>query len=104
MSLSVCRHSNANLPIENLVADDQTGGGANGLCEEVGGRRGGHSGEMAGELGEAREHPESKSGRVGERESGTREGRWFCPVLPPRLPPPLPLVFSPYWQSTIFTL
>lgn len=61
-----------NLPVEHLVADDQAGGSADGLCEEVGGRGGGgHSGEMAGDLGEAREHPEGGGGNA-ERSSWER--------------------------------
>lgn len=63
-----------NLPVEHLVADDQAGGSADGFCEEVGrgggGGGGGHSGEMAGDLGEAREHPEG-GGNV-ERSSWKR--------------------------------
>lgn len=58
---------NAYLPIEHLVAYDETGGGADGLCEEVGGRGGGHFGEMARELVEAWEH-------AGRRKRGVWRG------------------------------
>lgn len=65
-----------NLPVEHLVADDQAGGSADGLCEEVGrGGGGSHSGEMAGDLREAREHPEGRGNAEGR---GERLGEKCC--------------------------
>lgn len=55
------RWGEANLPVEHFIADDQAGSGADGFCERVwrgSSGRGSHSGEMAGDLGEAWEHGE----------------------------------------------